>query len=177
MKKLILFAFAAVSLGACDKLPFFKVTSPQRKPGLWEQTLQTDRSPTPLVSEWCFDAASDRRTPVLPRGPRREGACSKFAVSKNGDTYVVDTVCGFGGIQLTSHAELTGDFTSHYTTTSTVTVSGAPDPARNGTHKTTLTAVYKGDCPADIPAGSVRLPNGDVIDMAQLRGGFGRGGG
>jgi hypothetical protein len=179
MKNVVLLGvgLAALGLAGCDQL--FKVSSPQRKPGLWEQTVQSDRTPAPLVSQWCFDAASDRRTPVLPKGPRRAGACSKFQVSKSGDAYVVDSVCSFGGgsgPSLTSHAVISGDFSAKYTIVSTVTVANASDPARNGEHKTTVTAVYKGACPPEIAAGQVQLPSGDIVDMASLRG-FGRGGG
>jgi len=86
MKNVVLLAVgvSALGLAGCDQL--FKVTSPQRKPGLWEETVQSDRMPTPMVSRWCFDAASDRRTPVLPHGPRRAGACQKFQTSKSGDS-------------------------------------------------------------------------------------------
>ncbi|HVN01697.1 MAG TPA: DUF3617 family protein [Caulobacteraceae bacterium] len=180
MKRPVLLVLAAVSLGGCDMIPGFGTpASPQRKPGLWEQTVTTERSPTPIVTQLCFDAASDRRLPVLPRKPRREGACQKWQVSKNGDTYVIDSDCGFGGVKLTNHAELTGDFTSHYTLASTITVQGSPDPARDGTHKTTMTAVYKGEScdPAGLQPGQVKLPSGDVVDMAQLRGRLGGGGG
>jgi hypothetical protein len=152
------------------------VASPQRKAGLWEQTLQTEQSPTPIVTQLCFDAASDRRMPVLPRKPRRAGACTSFSESKSGDGYVVDSVCGFGGVKITNHAVLSGDFSSKYTVATTINVEGAPDAARNGQHKTTLTAVYKGECPPEIQPGQVKLPNGDVVEMAQLRrGGFGGG--
>jgi hypothetical protein len=60
MKKVVLLGAAALALGlgGCDQLSFFKVASPQRKAGLWEETVQSDRTPTPMVSEWCFDAAS-----------------------------------------------------------------------------------------------------------------------
>ena len=177
MKKLILLGVALTALAGCDKLPFFKVASPPRKPGLWEQTVQSDRSPTPLVTQWCFDAESDKRTPVLPKGPRRAGACQKFAVATDGDSYTVDSACSFTGATMTSHAVITGDFTSKYTINSTVDVSNSPDPARNGEHKTTITAVYKGDCPSDLSPGQVRLPTGEVVEMAQLRGGMMRPGG
>ena len=92
MKRLILLGVALTALAGCDKLPFFKVSSPPRKAGLWELTVQSDRTPTPMVSDWCFDAASDRRTPVLPKGPRRAGACQKFAVAKSGDSYTLNSV-------------------------------------------------------------------------------------
>jgi hypothetical protein len=177
MKKVILLGVALTALAGCDKLPFFKVASPPRKPGLWEQTVQSDRSPTPLVSQWCFDEASDKRSPVLPKGPRRAGLCQKFAVAKSGDSYTVDTSCSFTGATITSHAVIAGDFTSKYTITSTVEISNSADPARNGEHKTTVTAVYKGDCPSDLSPGQVRMPSGDVVEMAQLRGGMMRPGG
>jgi len=176
MRKLILLGVALAALGGCDKLPFFKVTSPARKPGLWEQTTQSDRVAGPQVSQWCFDAASDKHFPVLPKGPRRDGACQKWAVAKSGDGYTVDSVCSFGAT-MTLHAVISGDFSSKYTVVNTVDVANASDPAHNGHHQSTLTAVYKGDCPADLSPGQVRTPNGDIVDMAELRrGGFGRGG-
>jgi len=114
---------------------------------------------------------------VLPKGPRRAGVCQKFAVAKDGDSYTVDSACSFTGATMTSHAVITGDFTAKYTINSTVDVSNSPDPARNGEHKTTITAVYKGDCPSDLSPGQVRLPTGEVVEMAQLRGGMMRPGG
>jgi hypothetical protein len=170
MKRVILLGVALTALAGCDKLPFFKVASPPRKAGLWEQTVQSDRSPTPTVTQWCFDEASDKHFPVLPKGPRRAGTCQKFAVAKNGDSYTVDMACGFNGAAMTSHQVITGDFSSKYTINTTMEVSNAPDAARNGEHKTTITVVYKGDCPPDLSPGQVRLPTGDVVDMAQLRG-------
>ena len=179
MKKVVLLGagMLVLGLGACDQLPFFKTASPQRKAGLWEETVQSERTPTPMVTKWCFDQASDRRTPVLPKGPRRAGACSKFSVAKNSDTYTVDSACSFGGASINNHAVISGDYTTHYSIVSTVDVANSPDPSRNGQHKTTVTAVYKGACPPEIGVGQVQLPNGDVVEQASLRGFGGRGGG
>lgn len=185
MRKLIAFGVVAASLGACNQLPFLGAPeSPHRKAGLWEQTTQSDRSPTPLVSEACYDEASDKRMPVLPRKPQPGGRrqCEKFQVTKSGDSYVIDSVCGVGGPggpKLTNHAVLTGDFNVKYVVTNNIVVENSPDPERNGAHKNTVTAVYKGACPADIGPGQVKLPTGEVVDMAQLRNRFGggRGGG
>jgi hypothetical protein len=184
MKKAVLVGLVAATatLGACDKLPFFKVGSPPRKPGLWEQSIQSDRTPTPIVTKWCFDEASDRRMPVLPRGPRRAGACSQFHIAQSGTSYTVDSVCSFGqgtSTSITSHAVISGDYASKYTVVSSVDVEGAPDPTRNGKHETTITMTYKGaDCPSELAPGQMERPDGTVVDMAQLRGGgFGGGGG
>ena len=185
MKKIALVGVVAVAatLSACDKLPFFKVNSPPRKPGLWEQSMVSDRNPTPIVTKWCFDEASDRRMPVLPKGPRRAGACSQFHVAQNGDSYTVDSVCGSGqggggGLSITSHTVISGDYSSKYTMVSTVDLEGAPDPSRNGKHTSTVTMTYKGDCPSELGPGQMERPDGTVVDMAQLRGGgFGPSGG
>ncbi|HZZ89713.1 MAG TPA: DUF3617 family protein [Caulobacteraceae bacterium] len=193
MKKVIaLGLIAAASLGACNKLPGMGTGSPPaRKPGLWEQSLQNERRASPLVTEACFDAASDRRVPIVPREPRRAGACSKFDLHRQGGDWVVDSDCTFGGgrgggagggggsgfnggggAKVASHVVVSGDFNSRYTVTSTRNIRNAPDASRNGSHTTTLTAVYKGACPADIGPGQVKLPSGDVVDMAQLRRGM-----
>jgi len=184
MKKVVLLGagVAMLGLGACDRLPFFKVSSPPRKPGLWQQTIQSDRTPTPLVAKWCFDAASDRQTPVLGRRRSRNAAMAaacKTSTAKNGDSYVIDAQCSFGGASMTNHTVVSGDYSSRYTVVRTSNVANASDPTRNGAHKATETWVYQGAaCPPEIGVGQVQLPTGDVVNMASLRGGLGgRGGG
>lgn len=182
MRKVLLVGFAAISLGGCGQGLFGGVQSPHRKPGLWEQTTVSDRLPAPLVSKWCFDAASDRQMPVLGRRQRRPGgaggpapAC-KVSVSKNGDTYTSNSQCTFNGRNLTSNSVTTGDYDAKYTTTQTIDVEGDPVPARNGKHTITLTWVYKGECPPELQPGQVERPDGEVVEMASMRGGFGGGG-
>jgi hypothetical protein len=133
-----------------------------------------------VVSHWCFDAASDRQTPVLGRRQRRSGpmaAACKQSISKNGESYVTDSQCSFGGATMASHSVVSGDFASKYTVVRSINVNNSPDPARNGQHKATETWVFKGACPPEIGVGQVQLPNGDVVDMAALRGGRGGMGG
>src|SRR5579871_861654 len=183
MRKVLLIGVAAASLAGCDRLGLGGVQSPHRKPGLWEQTLQSDRSPTPIVTKWCFDAASDRLVPVLGRRQRRNrpmaAACAKMTVTKSGDSYVTDSQCSFGGATITNHQVITGDFNVKYSAVNTINVQGSSDPVRNGAHTITMTAVYKGDCPPELQPGQVERPDGEVVSMASMRGGggFGRGGG
>lgn len=174
-------ALGAVALGAVGCGQLGGVSSPQRKPGLWQQTMQSDRSPAPFVRKWCFDAASDRQMPVLGRreGSRRgpmASAC-KATTSKSGDSFVTDSQCSFGGASMNSHSVVSGDFTSKYTVVRTVKVAGSSQAERNGQHQLTETWVYQGPCPQEIGPGQVQMPNGDVVDMASLRGRGGGGGG
>jgi hypothetical protein len=176
MKKAIALGLVALSLGACNKSLLSGPTgSPQRKAGLWEQLVQTDRGWS-TSSEACFDAASDQRFPVLARQPRRAGACAKFNTARSADGYVTDSDCSFRGAsgpRVTNHEVVTGDFSSKYTLVNTLNIQNAPNPARNGSHTITFTATYKGACPADIPPGQIKLASGQVVDMAQVRRGWG----
>jgi hypothetical protein len=183
MRNVLLVGLAAVSLGGCGQGLFGGVHSPHRKPGLWELTLVSDRLPAPLVTKWCFDAASDREMPVLGRRQRTGGgaggpapAC-KFSLTKDGDNYVSDAQCSRGGATMANHSVVSGDFDVKYTITNTATIQGAPDAARNGQHSSTTTAVYKGECPPELQPGQVEMPNGEVVEMASMRGGFGGRGG
>jgi hypothetical protein len=182
-KAALLFGLMAVSVAGCDKLPFFGgLHAPARKAGLWEQSVVADGRPA-LVTKICYDAATDRRMPVFGRRQRPGGGggftptCSKNAESKQGDTFVADRDCTLPtGMEIASHTVVSGDFQSSYTVKTDITVSGSPDPARNGQHSTVITATYQGDCPDSIQPGQVQLPNGDVVDLASLRqGGFGGG--
>jgi hypothetical protein len=175
MRKMLLIGLAAAALGGCGQGVFGLggVESPHRRLGYWEETRTGDMSPTPMVTRICLDAVSDKQLPVLGRKPRRAGACQTYTVTKTGNAYVTDAVCGFGGVKMTRHTVLTGNFTTSYTAKSTITIEGASNPARNGAHATTLTALYKGDCPADLQPGQVQLPDGEVRSIAEMRGGFG----
>jgi len=186
MRKLLLLGLTAISLGGCGF--FGGVESPHRKVGLWEQSITSDRTPAPIVSKWCFDAASDRQFPVLGRRRRSGGggggpaaaACSKMSISKSGDTYTIDSQCSFGGATIANHSVTSGDFNAKYTTVTTIDAEGASDPARNGKHTITNTWTYEGDCPAELQPGQVQRPDGEVVAMASMRGGGfggGRGGG
>ncbi|HEY1427530.1 MAG TPA: DUF3617 family protein [Caulobacteraceae bacterium] len=181
MRNVILLGAGLVALGVAGCGRLGGVSSPQRKAGLWQQTMQSDRTPAPMVSKWCFDAASDRQMPVLGRraGARRgpmAGVC-KVSATKSGDGYVTDSQCSFGGASLNSHSVVSGDFANKYTVVRTVNVANSQDPTRNGQHKITETWAYQGACPPDIGPGQVQTANGEVVDMASLRGGRGGGGG
>jgi hypothetical protein len=180
MKRLIGLGIAGLALAACSQL----AGTPHRKLGFWEMTQQADKFP-PFKTQYCFDARSERGLPVVPR--RNANFCKKFNVSRNGGDYVVDSDCGLPGLfHLVNHAVLSGDFSTHYTSTVDANVEDSRRPARNGVHKIVATWAYQGPtCPADLAPGDERLPNGDIVSMASLRqgrfggglGGGGRGGG
>src|SRR5580658_827521 len=139
MRNALLFGLVAVSVVGCGQL-FGGLHAPARKPGLWEQSLVADGRP-PIVTKVCYDVATDRRMPVFGRRQRPAGGggggfaptCSKNAQSKQGDTFVADRDCTLpNGMEIASHTVVSGDFQASYTIKTDTTVSGSPDPVRNG---------------------------------------------
>lgn len=171
---------AAAALAGCSQGGGAGVEPPTRKAGLWEQTLQGDQLPGPLVTRLCLDAASEGRAPMLGRR-LRSGTCDKSSVTRGADgSFVADAVCLTGsGAKVTSHTVASGDFNAKYTVVSQRTIENAPDSDMDGKHSTTITAVYKGACPANIQPGQMQLPTGEIVEIGEGRrpGGGPRGGG
>jgi hypothetical protein len=176
MGRSLALALTALCLCACSQgggLPFVGggVAPPERKAGLWRQTLSSDRLPAPVVTLMCLDETSDKRVPVLGRRFRR-GACDKYTITRRPDgAYLSDTACETGGgAKITTHTVATGDFTSSYTVVSQRTVQGSDDPNRDGQFKTTVTAAYKGPCPANLQPGQMQYPDGAIANIGERRG-------
>jgi hypothetical protein len=170
---LALAALAPLALAACHGLGG-GIKAPPRKPGLWEQTMQSDQMPGPVVTHMCLDAATDQKVPLLGRRSKH-AKCDKVSVTKAADgSYVSDTVCQTGdGATVTTHTVLTGDFTSHYAVSIDRTTEGSSDPDRDGEFKMSINAVYKGACPPTLLPGQMQRPDGSISEIGQGRGGGG----
>ena len=59
--------------------------------------------------------------------------CSKNDIQKTATGYVTDSVCTVGGMSMTSHSEVTGDFNSAYTVKVTSHSQGGPAGAPRDT--------------------------------------------
>ena len=156
--------------------PSFALDLPTRKAGLWEMTMDFHNSRLPhQVMKQCTDADSDRLMNMNFAGSN-EQACSKKDIVKNGDGYVIDSVCTFGGMTTTSHAVVTGSFDAAYAVDVASTRSGGAPmpglPAHGQTHMT-ITAKWVGPCAASDKPGDVTMANGvkmNVIDLQKARG-------
>jgi len=71
-----------------------------------------------MTMQQCTDETTDKEmsTSFSPMGKEM---CSKQDIQKTATGYVSDSVCGIGGMSITSRAEITGDFNSAYTVKST----------------------------------------------------------
>ena len=86
--------------------------------------------------------------------------------------YVSDSVCSVGGMSITSHSEIVGDFNSAYSVTSTShTERGASGPPRDTTTK--IEAKWLGACKPDQKPGDIVMPGGfklNIKDAEKLKG-------
>ena len=162
----LLFAIAATTGAQADELPL-------RKAGLWEmKVVDTGGSSMPKVTmQHCTDETVDKEmnnntSPVLKQ------ICSKQDLRKTATGFVSDSVCEVGGMTMTSHAEMTGDFNSAYTMKSTSHVQGEAAGAAGREITATIEAKWLGACKADQKPGDIVMPGGlkmNVKDMAKLR--------
>ena len=156
--------------------PSFALDLPTRKAGLWELTMDFHNTRLPhQTMKQCTDADSDKLMNMNFAGSN-EQACSKKDIVKNGDGFVIDSVCTFGAMHTTSHAVVTGSFDSAYSVDVNSTRSGGPavpGMAATGQSHMTITAKWLGACPAGDKPGDVTMSSGvkmNVIDLQKARG-------
>jgi hypothetical protein len=148
------------------------VELPTRKAGLWEmKVLRAAGGSTPdMTMQQCTDAATDKKM-VTSFSPSGNDSCAKQDIQKSATGYVTDSVCTVGGMTITSHAEITGDFNSAYTVKSTSKNDRAPSGVpRDST--TTIEAKWLGACKADQKPGDIMMPGGmkmNILDLEKMK--------
>jgi hypothetical protein len=168
--------FPSICLSSCllALLPVLDaraVEMPTRKAGLWEMKVVRTGSPMPeMTMQHCTDASTDKEMSQT-FSPMTKDMCSKQDIQKTATGYVTDSVCAVGGMSITSHADITGDFNAAYTIKSTSHSEGGPASApRDSTM--TLDAKWLGACKPDQKAGDIVMPGGvkmNVKDMEKLK--------
>src|ERR1700722_6362714 len=145
---------------------------PIRKAGLWEIKMVRTGSPLPeMTMQHCTDESVDRDMNNMV-SPMAKQICSKQDLRKTATGYVSDSVCSVGGVSMASHSEISGDFNSAYTVTST----SHSDLGSKGTPHDTVTKIeakWLGACKPDQKPGDIVMPGGgfkiNVKDMDKLK--------
>jgi hypothetical protein len=163
---------AGLLLAALPALTASAVELPTRKAGLWELKMLRTGSPAPeMTMQHCTDETTDKKM-TTQLSPMAKQNCTKNETQKTATGYVTDSVCSFGGVTMTSHSEVTGDFNSGYSVKVTSHNDGAPAGAPRDTDMT-LEAKWLGACPADQKPGDIVMPGGfrmNITDMEKLKG-------
>jgi uncharacterized protein DUF3617 len=167
-QQLVLFCLAVALLSApaarADDMPL-------RKPGLWEMKIAKAGSVLPeMTMQHCTDETTDKEMSTA-FSPVAKEACSKRDIEKTATGYVSDSVCSVGGVTVTSHSDVIGDFNSAYTVKS----SAHSEKGAGGVHDvtTTIEAKWLGACKPDQKPGDIVMPGGfklNIKDAEKLKG-------
>ena len=110
---------------------------PHQRAGLWKMVLD-DGDGKPASSTSCLSG----KAPAVPKMP---AGCSQFTIKRTFlGAYVMDMSCTTPTFNMVSHAVATGDFQTHVSGDSVMTMSGKNMPAR--TIKMHNEATWVGPC-------------------------------
>lgn len=169
-RHLVIIAMSCGLLAAAASTSAAAVDLPVRKAGLWELKLKHSGGMPEMTMQHCTDETTDKDMNNMI-SPMAKQACSKQDIQKTATGYVTDSVCSMGGMNTTSHAEITGDFNSAYTVKSSSQIQGGPAGA--GKESTSLIeAKWLGACKADQKPGDIVMPGGmkmNIKDMEKLK--------
>jgi len=145
---------------------------PLRKPGLWEMKIAKTGSVLPeMTMQHCTDETTDKEMSTT-FSPMAKEACSKRDIAKTATGYVSDSVCSVGGVTMSSHSDVTGDFNSAYTIKSTAHSDKGPTGVPRDI-TTTIEAKWLGACKPDQKPGDIVMPGGfklNIKDAEKLKG-------
>jgi hypothetical protein len=160
-----LLALVASGSAWADELPI-------RKAGLWEIKMVRTGSPMPdMTMQHCTDETTDKDMNNMV-SPMAKQICSKQNIQKTATGFVTDSVCSMAGVSIASHSEISGDFNSAYTVTTTSHSDlGSKSVPRDSATK--IEAKWLGACKPDQKPGDIVMPGGgfklNVKDMDKLK--------
>jgi hypothetical protein len=174
--RLLMFA-ALAALGACHRtaatpsadVATISVTGgPQQAPGLWSQTV-SDRHGAKTL-RYCLDAASAGALAAFNR--QLDGRCSRHDIAKAADgTWHFSTSCDMGAAgKVATEGLMRGDFRDHYFIEAESQTVGAADRRANGPGRVLADIQRLGDCPKEMKAGDVVMPDGARSRLETLAG-------
>ena len=140
------------------------VEIPVRKAGLWEMKIVRTGTQLPeMTMQHCTDEATDREMNT-GLAPAAKDVCSKNEIQKTATGYVGDSACNVAGASMTSHSEISGDFTSAYTVKTTSHTEHGPAALPRDT-TTTIEAKWLGACKPDQKPGDIVMPGGFKLNI------------
>jgi hypothetical protein len=155
------------ALGACHRtasMPSAEVAmisvtgGPQLGPGLWSQSV-SDRHGVKTL-RYCLDAASAGALAAFNR--QLDGRCSHRDMTvAAGGIWRFSTSCDMGAAgKVATQGVIRGDFQTHYFIEAESRTVGAADRTANRPNRVLADIQRLGDCPREMKAGDVVLPDG-----------------
>lgn len=140
---------------------------PQRKSGLWEVQATMAGMPMPLpAAQICVDQQTDRIWEQQGRQHARRD-CQKIDIRREGNRYLVDTVCKVQQSTATTHGYFEGAFDTHYRGEMQTTFA----PPLHGREQIAMQidGRWLGECKPGQKPGEVSVPALKGMDVQQLQ--------
>jgi hypothetical protein len=164
-----------VTIGKPAAAPAASGAMPERKAGLWEQTMSSDR--IHQTSKICIDKATGAKMNLSGQQMGRSNCETSKVTGRLGGGWEFNSSCDLGaGGHVVTHGVASGDMGDHYTVDIDSTTTGSSMPQANGVHKMKLEMAYKGACPEGMKPGDIELAGGMRFNPADAAAGKGPGG-
>lgn len=181
----LLFLAATLLLQMTTATAVYAADTPKRKSGLWQMTMtSTHGQGGTFTIQQCIDQATDElmggqadsASAMMPKRNRSSSKqdCTTQDLRREGDKFVLDSVCRHGRTTATTHAVATGSFDSNYRMESKTTFDPPLRAVREST--TVIEAEWLGPCkegqrPGDIiiPGMPEGMPNINIQDMMKRK--------
>jgi hypothetical protein len=180
-----LFVAATLLVQTVGTTAVYAVEMPKRKSGLWEMKMtSTHGQGGTFAMQQCIDETTDElmrqqgdsASMMMPKRGKSSSKekCSTQNMRREGNTFVMDSVCQHGKTTATTHAVATGTFDSSYRMESKTTF----DPPMSGIRDSTtiVEAKWLGPCkegqrPGDVimPGMPGGMPNINIQEMMKKR--------
>lgn len=144
---------------------------PLRKAGLWELQTETNEGAGARKQQltMCIGEEMERNS-VISSGIEHRSNCSSYEVKKLAGATVVDATCAYDDRHITSHTELTGDFSTKFRVEVQSATSGRAPRAQGGQPiNVRLTIIqngrYLGESCGGLQAGEAKGADGMTVNV------------
>ena len=159
---------ALAILGGTFSATVLAIDMPKRKSGLWEVRTSIPNMPAQQgPMQVCVDQKTDDLTQQSAEAEAKKN-CSKSEMKREGDRFVVHSVCKFEGVTATSDGTFSGSFDSAYRAEMKTTYN--PPMMGMSEAKIMMEAKWLGPCKPGQQPGDMILPNGTKISPSQMKG-------
>lgn len=169
-------ALGVVALGGCkgskppvaaSTAPKIAADAPSRTPGLWSLVMTLEGQPGTTTVTLCLDPETDKKFSWW--GDATSDLCDTTLQKEDGDwKFASSCKAPKGDMAIVRRGTARGDFKTSYSLDGDLSITGSPDPRLSGTKAFTASATYSGQCPSDMPPGTMNIPGVGVVDPTTL---------
>lgn len=166
-----MFRHALIAAAVCASFHAVAQDMPKMKPGLWETTSSsTGPKGAPAQTSKTSMCINDAVQKDMMEFSKSMGAqCTKNTIRRDGNKYIGEAECNFGGSTMKSQSTTTFTGDTAYRVESRATFS--PPMGGMSESSTTQEAKHAGACPAGMKPGDMTMPGGrtmNIIDMKAM---------